>query len=44
MDLRPFSYATAIVVPVPQKGSKTTPSGGHVVNTGVRHKSAGYGA
>src|SRR5690348_4794389 len=36
--------ATYIVVPVPQNGSRTIPSGGQVATIGILHKSAGYGA
>lgn len=43
-DLRPSMRATRIVVPVPQKGSSTTPAGGQVASMGILQRSSGYGA
>ena len=41
MDLRPKVKATRLVVPVPLKGSSTTPSSGQVARMGSLHKSSG---
>ena len=41
IDFRPRLRATTRVVPVPAKGSSTTPFAGHVACIGIRHKSIG---
>src|SRR5947199_294051 len=44
IDFLPNIRATRFVVPVPQNGSRTTPSIGQVARIGILHKSSGYGA
>lgn len=44
IDCRFILMATILVVPVPENGSSTVPSGGHVKTIGTLTKSSGYGA